>query len=72
MEDIEVVGPVRRMGNSLAIVIPSKQAKRAHLSEGVPVRARLTVEIPNPFGLLKGIAKGSFDRRKEGQWRDRL
>ena len=25
-----------------------------------------------PFGLLKGVAKGSFDRREENQWRDRL
>jgi hypothetical protein len=72
MEDIEVVGPIRRMGNSLAVVIPAKQAKRAHLTVGVPVRVRLSVDIPQPFGLLKGIAKGSFDRRKEGKWRDRL
>jgi len=67
-----VVGPVRKMGNSLALVIPSKEAKRAHISEGVPVRARISVEVPAPFGLLKGIAKGSFDRRKEGEWRDRI
>ena len=72
MEEIEVVGPVRRMGNSLAVVIPSKEAKRAHIIEGIPVRARVSVEVPPPFGLLKGIAKGSFDRRKEGLWRDRL
>jgi hypothetical protein len=36
------------------------------------VRARVSVEVPQPFGLLKGIAKGSFDRGKEGFWRDRL
>jgi hypothetical protein len=72
MEEIEVVGPVRRMGNSLAVVIPSKEAKRAHITEGIPVRARVSVEVPQPFGLLKGIARGSFDRRKEGLWRDRL
>jgi antitoxin component of MazEF toxin-antitoxin module len=72
MDEIEVVGPVRRMGNSLALVIPSKDARRAHISEGDPVRARVSVEVPQPFGLLKGVAKGSFDRRKEKQWRDRL
>ncbi|MCI4325634.1 MAG: hypothetical protein L3K00_07135 [Thermoplasmata archaeon] len=72
MEEVEVVGPVRRMGNSLAVVIPSKTAKRAHLVEGVPVRVRLSVDVPPPFGLLKGIAKGSFDRRREGGWRDRI
>jgi antitoxin component of MazEF toxin-antitoxin module len=72
MNEIEVVGPVRKMGNSLAVVIPSKDAKRAHITEGVPVRARVSVEVPRPFGLLKGVAKGSFDRKKEGLWRDRL
>jgi hypothetical protein len=72
MEEIEVVGPVRRMGNSLAVVIPSKEAKRAHITEGIPVRARVSVEVPRPFGLLKGIARGPFGRRKEGLWRDRL
>ncbi len=72
MNEIEVVGPVRRMGNSLAVVIPSKDARRAHISEGVPVRARVSVDVPKAFGLLKGVAEGSFDRRKEKQWRDRL
>ena len=72
MSEIEVVGPVRRMGNSLAIVIPSKAAKRAHITEGIPVKARVSIEVPEPFGLLKGVAKGSFDRRKERLWRDRL
>lgn len=67
-----MVGPIRGRGNSLAALIRAKQARRALLSEGVSVRARLTVESPHPFGLLQGIAKGSFDRRKERQWRDHL
>lgn len=72
MPEIEIVGPVRRMGNSLAVVIPSKAAKRANITAGVPVRARVSVEVPKPFGLLSGAAKGSFDRRKEGLWRERI
>jgi antitoxin component of MazEF toxin-antitoxin module len=72
MEEIEVVGPVRRMGNSLAVIIPSKAAKRANITEGVPIRARVSVDVPQPFGLLSGKVRGSFDRRKERLWRDRL
>ena len=72
MDEVEVVGTVRKMGNSLAVIIPSKAAKRARIMEGIPVRAKLSVEVPEPFGLLSGLAKGSFDRRKEGLWRDRL
>ena len=72
MDEIEIVGPVRRMGNSLAVIIPSKDARRAQITEGVPVRARVSVQVPRPFGLLKGIARGSFNRRKEGGWRDRI
>lgn len=67
-----MVGTVRKMGNSLAVIIPSKAAKRARITEGVPVRAKVSVEVPEPFGLLSGMAKGSFDRRKEGLWRDRV
>lgn len=72
MEEVEVIGEVRKMGNSLAVIIPSKAAKRANIREGVPVRARVSVEVPEPFGLLAGLAKGSFSRRKEGLWRDRV
>ena len=72
MNEIEIVGPVRRLGNDLDVVIPPKDAKRARISEGVPVRPRISVEVPRPFGLLKGVATGSFDRRKEGAWSDRV
>lgn len=72
MEEVEVVGEVRRMGNSLAVIIPSKAAKRANIREGVPVRAKVSVEVPQPFGLLAGRAKGPFDRRKEALWRERI
>ena len=54
------------MGNSLALVIPSKDARRAHISEGVR-SGRAFPSGTQPFGLLKGVAKGSFDRRKENR-----
>lgn len=69
---IEVAGHVHRVGNSLAIVIPAKDARRAHLKEGDPVHAVLRVDVPPPFGLLKGKVKTDFNRRKEGLWRDRI
>lgn len=72
MEEVEVIGEVRKMGNSLAVIIPSKAAKRANIREGVPVRAKVSVGIPEPFGLLADRSKGSFDRRKERLWRDRI
>jgi len=56
----------------LAVIIPAKAAKRANITEGVPIRARVSIGIPEPFGLLSGRAKGSFDGRMEGLWRDRL
>lgn len=72
MTEFEVVGPVRKVGNSLAVMIPARAARRAKIREGVPVRARVSVESVEPLGLLKGIAKGKFERKKEGLWRDRI
>ena len=70
--EVEVAGQVHRVGNSLAIVIPAKDARRVHLKVGDPVHAVLRVDVPRPFGLLRGKAKTEFNRRKEGLWRDRI
>ena len=70
--EVEVAGQVHRVGNSLAIVIPAKDARRAHLKEGDPVHAVLRVDVPPPLGLLKGKVKTDFNRRREGLWRDRV
>lgn len=70
-DEIEVVDRIHRVGNSLAILIPAKVARRAHLREGDPVRAHLSAELPSPYGLLRGKVSGPFIRKKEGLWRDR-
>ena len=70
--EVEVAGHVHRVGNSLAIIIPARDSHRAHLKEGDPVRAVITVDVPHPFGLLKGKVRSGFNRRKEGLWRDRI
>jgi hypothetical protein len=70
--EIEIAGQVHRVGNSLAIVIPAKDVRRAHLKEGDPVHAVLRSVVPPPLGLLKGKTKTGFRRRREGLWRDRV
>jgi len=72
MVEIEVIGPVRKVGRSLALIIPPKAARRANVTEGVSVIARISVYAPHPFGLLKSVAKGSFDGREQKLWHDRL
>ena len=72
MTEVEAAGQVHRVGNSLAIVIPAKDARRVRLKEGDPVHAVLTVDVPAPFGLLKGKTKTKFDRKREGLWRERI
>ena len=67
-----MAGQVHRVGNSLAIMIPAKDARRAHLKEGDPVHAVLTVDIPSPVGLLKGRAKTAVDRKRVDFWRGRI
>jgi hypothetical protein len=68
-----VVGPVRRLGNSLVVVLPAKAARKEHITEGVSVRARVSTEVPDPFGLLRGVVtKGSFRRSRGEGWRDRF
>ena len=70
-DDVEIVDRVHLVGNSLAVLIPAKVARRAHLKEGDPVRAHLSIEVPSPFGLLRGKAAIPFDRKKGRLWRDR-
>jgi bifunctional DNA-binding transcriptional regulator/antitoxin component of YhaV-PrlF toxin-antitoxin module len=67
-----VAGRITRVGNSLAIFIPAETARRAGLGVGDRVEATLRSSVPEPFGLLRDIAKARFDRRKEGDWRDRV
>jgi antitoxin component of MazEF toxin-antitoxin module len=72
MTEATVVGRITRVGNSLAILIPAETARQADLGAGDTVEATIRSSVPEPLGLLAGIAKGSFDRRKEEAKRDRI
>lgn len=72
MVELQLSARVTRVGNSLAILIPIAAARKAGLSQGDSVEATLTSPPVEPFGLLKDVAKGAFDRPKEKLWRDRI
>jgi hypothetical protein len=72
MRELRVSGHVRRVGNSLALLIPVADAKKVGLAPGDPVDAIIQSGVPDAFGLLKDLPYRPFDRRKEGLWRDRL
>lgn len=64
MGELKVHAKVRRVGNSLAFLIPATAARKAGLHEGDAVVARLEKEKGDLFGLLKGLLPpGPFTRR---------
>lgn len=72
MRSAEVAGRIRRVGNSLAILLPSKEARRSGLHEGDSVSITVRKGVVEPLGLFKDLYDGPFDRHKGGLWRDRL
>ncbi|HKS59155.1 MAG TPA: hypothetical protein VJS68_00060 [Thermoplasmata archaeon] len=72
MTEVHVQGVVRRVGNSLAVIIPAEDARRAGMTPGTPVDAQIRPAVSSPLGLLKGLAYKPFDRHKEMLWRDRI
>lgn len=72
MTDLHVSGHVRRVGNSLAVLIPIGEARKAGISTGDPVDVLIRSGVPDAFGLLKGIPYAPFERHKRGLWRDRI
>ena len=69
---IQLVTRVRRVGNSIAVLIPAREARRAGIREGQMITATIQQEIPEPLGLLEDLYDGEFSRRKERLWRDRI
>jgi hypothetical protein len=66
---IHVLGRVRRVGNSLALLIPAQEARRAGLEPGDAVDAELRPRPTGAYGLLKGILP--YERfSREGLYRD--
>jgi hypothetical protein len=72
MTELRVSGHVRRVGNSLAVLIPVREARKAGLSAGDPVDALIQSGVRDAFGLLKGLPYRPFRRSNEGLWRDRI
>ena len=72
VRDLRVSGHVRRVGNGLALLIPVAAAKKAGIAAGDPVDAVIHSGVADAFGLLRGHRFQSFERRKEGLWRDRI
>lgn len=61
---LHIHGTVRRVGNSLAVVIPAGEARRAGLKAGDAVDADLRPKPQPTLGLLKGkVAYEPFSRR---------
>lgn len=69
----KIVSKVRRVGNSLAIVIPSKEAKAQRISEGdvVEIEIQRRVNIKDLFGSVR-FSKSSQEMKDEDRkaWGD--
>ena len=72
MSRLHVTVPVRKVGNSLGILLPAAEARKAGLQEGEMVDALLETKVSEPLGLLKDLPYREFRRSKEGLWRERI
>jgi hypothetical protein len=72
MRSVRVSGRLRRVANGLALRVPAREARRAGLAAGDAVDAIIRYRVSDPFGLLHGLSYRPFERRKEGQWRERI
>ena len=72
VRELRVSGRIRRVGSSLALLIPTRDALKAGLSAGDPVDAVLRSGVADAFGLLKDLPYRPFERSMEGLWRDRV
>ncbi|MCA1818916.1 MAG: AbrB/MazE/SpoVT family DNA-binding domain-containing protein [Thermoplasmatota archaeon] len=65
MDSLRLQGRVRKVGNSLAVLIPAEAAREAGLHEGDEVGVSLEPVEPTVFGLLKGVLPYEpFDREE--------
>ena len=74
MADFQIHGKLRKVGNSLAILIPAKVAREANLAAGQTVDGTLRTDLPPILGFLKhqGVPHVAFDRKKDMGYRDRI
>jgi bifunctional DNA-binding transcriptional regulator/antitoxin component of YhaV-PrlF toxin-antitoxin module len=71
-EVVRVVARVKKVGNSLAVFIPATDARKAGLEEGQLVEAIVRPHAPDVLGLLRDLPHQPFQRRREGDWRERV
>lgn len=63
-EVLHIHATVRRVGNSLAVLIPAEEARRVGMKEGDPVDADVRTGPLPALGLLKGkLRHEPFSRR---------
>lgn len=65
MTKIRVRGLLRKVGNSLAMIIPAPEAKRGALRPGQAAWAEIEPEADDGFGFLADVYDGPFRRRSE-------
>ena len=62
---IRVRGTWRRVGNSVGVIVPVEEARRA----GIPLGTTLDVELKpvedSPLGLAADLYNGPYNRREE-------
>ena len=61
-DGIHIHGKVRKVGNSLALLIPAAAARKAGLHEGDGVDAELRMTRPTALGLLADLPYEPFTR----------
>lgn len=71
VSEIRISSPARRLGNSLVVIIPAPEARRAGVREGTFLRGTLQPEGDELFGLLKDLPYEPFRRVHEDR-RDRI
>lgn len=62
MTTLHIRGQVRRLGNSLVVVIPADMARKANLREGSDIVADVTPGQPEILGLFKDLPYTPFTR----------
>jgi hypothetical protein len=65
MASIHVRSTLRRVGNSLAFLIPASDARRAGLVAGQPVEADIKSEPPEILGFLSSLPYEPFVREHD-------
>ena len=72
MRKLRLQAPLRKVGNSLAFLVPAGAARRGGLHAGQVVVAEFEARPISPLGLLADGPYEEYQRRRERVQRDRL